>query len=58
MKIDPLMNLEELAEHMGTESLEEAASMRKLLLAQGRERTEEFSGPEWAELLIKAGEKA
>ncbi|MFC3860457.1 hypothetical protein ACFOPQ_06720 [Deinococcus antarcticus] len=57
MKIDPLMNLEELAEHMGTESLEEAAHLRDLLLQQERERTEEFSGQEWAELLIKAGEK-
>ena len=28
MKIDPLMNLEELAEHMGTDSLEEAAHLR------------------------------
>lgn len=57
MKIDPLMNLEELAEHMGTDSLEEAAHMRELLLGQDRERTEEFSGQEWAELLIEAGKK-
>lgn len=56
MKIDPLMNLEELAEHMGTTSLEEAGRMRELLLGQPRERTEDFSGQEWAELLIQAGE--
>lgn len=58
MKIDPLMNLEELAAHMGTESLQEAGRMRELLLTQERERTEDFSGQEWAELLIRAGENA
>lgn len=58
MKIDPLMNLEELAEHMGTTDLTEAGRMRELLLEQERERTEDFSGEEWAELLIQAGKQA
>lgn len=56
MKIDERMDLTELAEHMGTENLTEAARMRDLLLTERRERTEDFSGEEWAELLIRAGE--
>lgn len=56
MKIDERMDLTELAEHMGTEDLTEAARMRDLLLTERRERTEDFSGEEWAELLIRAGE--
>ena len=35
----------------------EAARLRDLLLGTGRERTEDFSGEEWAELLIQAGEQ-
>lgn len=57
MKIDERMDLTELAQHMGTEDSAEAARMRDLLLEAGRERTEDFSGEEWAELLMRAGEQ-
>ena len=57
MKIDERMDLTELAGHMGTEDSAEAARMRDLLLDTRRERTEDFSGEEWAELLIRAGEQ-
>ncbi len=57
MKIDERMDLQELAGQMGTEDSAEAARMRDLLLEVGRERTEDFSGEEWAELLIQAGEQ-
>ena len=56
MKIDEYMDLKELAEHMGTGDLAEAGRMRRLLLREGRERTEDFSGEDWARLLIEAGQ--
>ena len=57
MKIDERMDLQELARQMGSEDTAEAARLRDLLLGTGRERTEDFSGEEWAELLIRAGEQ-
>lgn len=57
MKIDERMDLQELAGQMGSEDTAEAARLRDLLLDTGRERTEDFSGEEWAELLIRAGEQ-
>ena len=58
MKIDERMDLTELAGQMGTEDLAEAGRMRELLLQENRERTEDFSGEEWALLLIRAGEQS
>ncbi|SEJ78073.1 hypothetical protein SAMN04488058_11855 [Deinococcus reticulitermitis] len=57
MKIDEYMDLKELAEHMGTDDLAEAGRMRRLLLGADRGRTEDFSGEEWAQLLIEAGQE-
>lgn len=57
MKIDEYMDLRELAEHMGTQDLAEAGRMRRRLLREGRGRTEDFSGEEWAQLLIEAGQE-
>ncbi|GGK15278.1 hypothetical protein GCM10008955_05820 [Deinococcus malanensis] len=54
MRIDEHMDLNELAEHMGEATIEQARRMRELLLEKPRARTEDFTGKEWAELVIEA----
>lgn len=54
MKIEPRMDLTELAQHMGRATPAEARRMRELLLESPRGRTEDFTGAEWAALVLRA----
>lgn len=54
MKIDPQMDLTELAEHMGGASVTEARRLRDALQTMSRARTEDFTGEEWAQLVLDA----
>lgn len=54
MKIEPQMDLTELAQHMGRATPAEARRMRALLLESPRGRTEDFTGAEWAALVLRA----
>ena len=56
MKIDPQMDLTELAEHMGGASVTEARRLRDALQTRSRARTEDFTGEEWAQLVLDASD--